>query len=316
MVYWCEGNDISKTSRATDSSTAQYIPTAKNVSDQKDIIQTQIGQTLFVQTATALLLARCLMPLMYVQNSKHANLGPSSPGFKRLECNNHSNGMNQRPDLLTKEEPTKIPICDNTPENVELKRILHECIIMYLVEILGMDPDDEKFVQYYTFLWLSNSGMGYHADAASNKHKSLFFIRLSIQIGDPRMISFKVMQFEDNEESATHVYNDVQVDSINTRDGADMYVMTMYGSGVHPACWADEKKKKGIVVKHQVERTKTGNTMNIILDVPFRSLQDMLRAVEIVKLTFFVLPTEESMNDYNLLLEKVGELREMWNSKE
>lgn len=88
--------------------------------------------------------------------------------------------------------------------------------------------------------------------------------------------------------------------------------MTCFGNGAYPVCWIDNKKKTGIQAKHQVEQTKTGNAMNTILDIPIRSVQELMRAVAIVKMTPFILPTKEGMREYNLLVQKVAEIRAKW----
>lgn len=86
-----------------------------------------------------------------------------------------------------------------------------------------MDPDDEAYVKYYGLLWLVNGGMGFHGDyPIKSGALDLFILRLSIQAGEERDIDFKLFQFEGNDEKASHVYNEVKIDSFKMREGADM----------------------------------------------------------------------------------------------
>ena len=182
----------------------------------------QIGQTPFVEKFTAMFLLAAMMPLHFWQSHTHARKGSTSPGFHRLACDIRTTGINSRPDI-NEGEPSNLPICDNNAENKELLTLLHACLIRYAIEILGMDPDDEAYVKYYGLLWLVNGGMGFHGDyPIKSGALDLFILRLSIQAGEERDIDFKLFQFEGNDEKASHVYNEVKIDSFKMREGADM----------------------------------------------------------------------------------------------
>jgi len=312
MSEKCDRDDISKTARDSESALAKCIPFTSTPAVQKSIVEAQIAQTPLVERMTAIFLAQSLSAFTYYQDNTHAALGPTSPGHNRVGCNIHSDGVNYRPDI-NEDEPKNLGICDNNAANINTLSILHIAIIMYLVEVLGMHKADEQYVVYYSFLWLIGSGMGIHGDYPNKIKKKLFFLRLSIQIGEGRKISFKAHKFEENEKTATHVYNDINIDSLNMRRGADAYVMSTFSSGMFPLFWKDRQKKVGVQLKHEVGVTKTGNAMNIILDVPFRSLEAMMQALKIFRLTPFVLPTEKSMDAFKLLVKKVQEMRKAWN---
>jgi len=312
MSEKCDRDDISKTARDSESALAKCIPFTSTPAVQKSIVEAQIAQTPLVERMTAIFLAQSLSAFTYIQNHVHAGLGSTSPGFNRLECQIHSNGGNYRKDI-NEDEPSKLGICDNNAANIKILSLLHIAIIMYLVEVLGMHKADEQYVVYYSFLWLIGSGMGIHGDYPNKIKKKLFFLRLSIQIGEGRKISFKAFKFEGNDEAANHVYNGISIDSLEMREGADAYCMSTFSSGMFPLFWNDSQKNVGVQLKHEVGVTKTGNAMNIILDVPFRSLEAMMQALKIFRLTPFVLPTEKSMDAYKLLVKKVQEMRKAWN---
>ena len=312
--WWCDAKDKSKTARDESSSTAVCIPFAKDTADMKSVLAAHISQTPFITTATATFLLSFLLRCHFIQTHKHARLGPTSPGHNRLVCQIHTpynvSKLNNRYDL-----PTIVGrgqnIMDNNDENIEQKKIFHETIVRYLVEVLDMDPKDEEFMHYHSYFWLFNSGMGYHADSAGLKHKNMFFLRFSIQLGAARTVSFKAYKLEDKKD--VRVFPDVNLPSIKLRAGADAYVMSAYASGVHPASWADKKKEVGYLIKHQVERIKTEeNAMNIILDVPFSSLQAMSKALIIFKKFPLILPTKDGMDDYKLLLSEVAKFHNAW----
>ena len=312
MSERCDRDDISKTARDKESALAKCIPFTPTPAIQKSIVEAQIARTLLVERMTAKFLLQSLLALDYYQDHIHAGLGSNSPGFNRLGCNIHSDGVNYRKDI-NEDNPSKLGICDNNAANIKILSLLHMAIIMYLVEVLGMHPEDGKYVVYYSFLWLIGSGMGLHGDSPNKVKRELFFLRLSIQIGEGRKINFKAFKFEGNDETANHVYNGISIDSLEMREGADAYAMSTFSSGKFPLFWNDSQKNVGVQLKHEVGVTKTGNAMNIILDVPFRSLEAMMQALKIFRLTPFVLPTEKSMDAYKLLVKKVQEMRKAWN---
>jgi len=312
MSHNCDRDDISKTARDSESALAKCIPFTSTPAVQKSIVKAQIAQTPLVERRTARFLYQSLMKFDYYQDSTHAALGPTSPGHNRVGCNIHSDGINHRPDI-NEDEPKKLGISDNNAANIKIQSLLHIALIMYLVEVLGMHPKDEEYVAYYSFLWLIGSGMGIHGDYPNEVKRKLFFLRLSIQIGEGRKISFKAHKFEGNDKKATRLYNGISIDSLEMREGADAYAMTSFSSGMFPSFWNDSQKNVGVQMKHEVGVTKTGNAMNIILDVPFRSLEAMMQALKIFRLTPLVLPTEDSMDTFKLLVRKVQEMREAWN---
>ena len=277
--------------------------------EQEAIVRAHMGQCAFMERNTAAFLLYCLMPLYFFQNSKWA-LQRNSPGHLQMECqigSSYSQG-NNRDDFGTGIGGSPLPICETSIANQELLKELHVVIIQYLVEVLGMNPDDEKLVKYHSFLWFLFSGMGYHGDFASEVHTNYFFARMSFSFGGKRSVSLKTYQFKNDETKATRRYHGPEIESISTRSPADMYVMSSYASGAHPLCFIDEDKSVGVQVMHQVDTIQDKEAMNVILDIPFRTVHDMMRAIYIIKSTPFVLPTKEGMAAYGELLEIVARL--------
>ena len=192
---------------------------------------------------------------------------------------------------------------------------MHAAIVRFLVEILCMDPDDEKYLMYFEFLWLQMSGMGEHGDYAGEKDKDLFFLRIIISFGQPRKVHFTVHSFGDNYNEKKKTKKEYELLTIECEGHCHCYTTSPFGSGRFPFCYyKTSSETRGLQVKHEVERIGADGdaAINIIIDFPLRTLEGLMEAMAIMKSFPVVLPFDGCMEEYNKLLQEVTKQRNQW----
>jgi len=267
---------------------------------------------------TLMAFASVIPILKFLQDNKHAFLGPTSPGFGRLVCELHTGGKNYRPDI-NKNRPSELPICENTPANETIMGNFIRAIIKMAIEIYGMRKEDEEYLKILAFLWGIESGMGSHGDYAGEVDKKRFITRLIASMGEEtRTITFTRHKFVTSKDgnsrvdgNSTTLYEGGTFKTVTLPKNGSVYITTPAVSGKVPFCFLDEEKSEGIQLKHRVERIPANGKacVNFIIDIPFRSEHEMMTAIDTVNAYGFVLPLESSMEEYMAVKAKIDAVR-------
>lgn len=302
MSDYCDRKHPDWAAKAMDelgATVPTYIPTIiDDPETQKLFVLSHLAQAKSVSEDTALELASIVKISWYHQNFKavkgdvgkkkcrHAieyHKGSARGGF--------SNRMNPRPDRYP-DAPYDLPIHDGSDESKAKFDRLHKLIIRYLINRMGMHPDDEKYVDYYGFLWEIGAGMGIHGDSPTKDDDFRFFLRLIVSVGGRRRVNFAAYSFDKSSDKYSKAFD---ICTITTHEGADAYLTSPFANGKIPFCYCDDEKFSGLQAKHEVEVIKPGEerTANIIIDFPLRSFEQVVRALRVMREEEFHLDLEE-----------------------
>ena len=148
----------------------------------------------------------------------------------------------------------KLPPCENTQENEELRARVYENIIVFLVDVLKMNPEDEEFVEIYSLLYQEETGMGKHPDYDKKIGKKSFSVRLGISAGASRKVKFSRMEFNVNNPQDNGRKVKGLDFTIETNKCADVYLTSPSASGRKNLCYTNNEKTTRVEAWHEVER--------------------------------------------------------------
>lgn len=295
-------SDAAKEIESDGGTVAEWIPPIPedNSALQLRFVTAQIAQAPRVDPKTALFIASIVGKTIYYQEIR-AVKKQQRKKKNRYVANYHNSqqakALCPRPDVNS-DDPTDLPLHDGTPESVAAFKQLNDLIKKFLIEVLGMHPDDWGLVKYYGFMWDIGAGMGLHSDYPTKHDKYLFFLRLIVSVGGSRTVKFSAHKFpnpNDPTNPDAHLPKAFDILTLKTHKGADAYLTSPFGNGKKPFCYFDEKRDAGLVAKHEVVEIQPDEerTANIIIDFPLRSMEAVVAALRVMEKETFAFDFDE-----------------------
>ena len=169
-----------------------------------------------------------------------------------------TNTILYRPDIKPK-HPSKLPLGPNDPKFISVHDDLYKRIVYFLVEKLGMDPNDEKHVRIRAQRFPPGTGIGEHADGDKKIGDLLFSMRLVLGLGASRTINFTLREFDLLEPKA----NGKRIPGVNftmtTDDCCSAYLMPPDISGKKRFCFTNTNGTKYALAHHELVKSEKGS---------------------------------------------------------
>jgi len=254
--------------------TSMYTPITNDVNVMKSLLEQETAQGTLDQ-ASFDLFTNWFGECIWYQSTVNAQFSTSSNSNRRLSNSFHTlTNVLYRKDIKP-DHPTKLPLCENTQENEELRARVYENIIVFLVDVLKMIPEDEEFVEIYSLLYQEETGMSKHPDSDKKIGKKSFSMRLGISVGASRKVEFSGMEFKVNDPQDNGRVVEGLDFTIETNKCADIYLTSPFASGRKNLCYTNNEKTTRVEAWHKVERIDSScdGCFTMIVDFQLRSLE-------------------------------------------
>jgi hypothetical protein len=250
-------------------------------------------------------------------NDRVAGRG-SKPYFRGVSnITDHGKWMIKRKDL-NRAQPTSIPHHQAGATKPQwFISLVHAMFKRY-----GGQERHLDLVRIHCFLWTKLGGMGWHVDYPGEHDNALYVVRLAISCGSDRAIRFSLHLRDCNknkDHTTLRLGGSLCRMSKSTGDGVSIYATHPRLAGKVPLGFTDDQKKQQYYVQHKVERQMQGQSVSVIVDLPFVKGEDAMNLVESIKAgTFTFLPTEDisSLSPTKLIVpsaEQIGRIKDEVN---